>query len=216
MSRAAPSGRPVDGGRAATRPTEGSRAAPSTRPTAGGRGAARPRGPGRKLALPMANATALTRAMAALVVLNGIKLAIRYGLVATAPIGGLLPVFGTYNAVAAAPFALWAMNGPPLPKTSAGALRRATLTTLAVQCGLGLPDTALYARELTARTSDTVQVLLQVIIQATPYALVGAVELAIIAGLGYTILKLRMPRAPRPGAGAARAQPPAPASPRRS
>lgn len=164
----------------------------------------------------MASATALTRAMTALVVLNGLKLAIRYLIVATAPIGSLLTLFGTYNAIAAAPFALWTMNGPPLPTTGAAALRRATLTTLALQLGMGLPDTILYMREVMERTPDTVQVILQVIIQATPFVLTGVLELAVVAGVGYTILRLRMPRTPRQRGAARSVAPPPTATPRRS
>jgi hypothetical protein len=160
------------------------------------RAAPAPRG-GRNLTLPMANAGVVPRALVALVVLNALKLAVRYLIVATAPIGALIPLFAAYNAIAAAPFALWAMNGPPRPTTDRGAVRRAVLTTLAMQLGLALPETALQVRELMARTPDTVQLILQVIIQAMPYVTNGLLELAVVTGFGYAILKLRMPPAPR-------------------
>jgi hypothetical protein len=159
----------------------------------------------------MANAGVLPRALVALIVLNGLKLAIRYLIVATAPMPALLPLFAAFNAIAAAPFALWAMNGPPRPTTDRGALRRTTLTTLGIQVGLGLPETVLYVRELMVRTPDTVQLALQVTIQAMPHVTTGVLELAIVAGVGYAILKLRMPRAPRSRA-ARQEEPPRPAA----
>ena len=151
----------------------------------------------RSLALPMANAGVIPRALVALVVLNGLKLVVRYVIVATAPIGALIPLFAAYNAIAVAPFALWAMNGPPRPTTDRGAVRRAALTTLAMQLGLALPETVLQVRELMSRTPDTVQLVLHMVIQAMPYVTSGLLELAVVTGFGYAILKLRMPPAPR-------------------
>jgi hypothetical protein len=155
---------------------------------------------GRPLALPMANAGLLPRVLVSLAIVNGLKLLFRYLIVATAPMGALLPFFAGYNAVATAPFALWAMSAPPHPTTDGGALRRAALTTLALQLGLGLPDTLLHARELMARTPDTMQVTLQLVIQAAPHVMIGLVELLIVWAFGYALLKLRMPKAPRPRA----------------
>ena len=166
-----------------------SRAAPATR-------GARP--PGRSFALPMASAGVVPRLLVALLVVNGLKLLARFLIVATAPMASLIPLFAVYNAIAAAPFALWAMNAPPLPTTARGALRRAAITTLAMQVGLGLPDTALHVRELSVRTPDTVQLVLQVLIQSMPHVMTGLLELAVVTAVGFAILKLRMPRPARP------------------
>ena len=171
---------------------------------------------GQSFALPMAESGVLPRVLLALLVLNALKLLVRFFIVATAPMGSLMPLFAVYNAIGAAPLAPWAMNGPPVPITRAGALRRAALTTLALQIGLALPEMALQVRELSVRTPDPVQLVLQMLIQAIPNVTMGVLELALLTGFGYAILKVRMPRTVRPKAARSAAPPPAAANARRT